>query len=181
MPEDLITQLPRLDALFDQYSERFGKQQTPYRNHVYRLINLVAAQKTLDPQEWEALEIAAFFHDAGIWLAGTFDYLQPSARLAEHYLEEHQLGHCRTQVRAMILNHHKISRYDKDRNNLVEVFRRADWIDVSLGVMRFGVPMARVRLIKHAFPNAGFHRLLLKLSGQQLLSQPWRPLPMLKR
>ena len=67
MPQDLITQLPRLDALFDQYSERFGKQQTPYRNHVYRLINLVAAQKTLDPQEWEALEIAAFFHDAGIW------------------------------------------------------------------------------------------------------------------
>lgn len=45
MPQDLITQLPRLDALFDQYSERFGKQQTPYRNHVYRLINLVAAQK----------------------------------------------------------------------------------------------------------------------------------------
>ncbi|HBC18159.1 MAG TPA: HD domain-containing protein [Alcanivorax sp.] len=181
MSPDLITQLPRVDSLFDQYTERFGKQQTPYRNHVYRLVNLVAAQKTLDDQEQEALEVAAFFHDAGIWLAGTFDYLQPSARLAEHYLEEQKLGHHRAMVRAMILNHHKISRYHDDPTNLAEVFRRADWIDVSLGLMRFGVPMTRVRLIKRAFPNVGFHRLLLKLSGQQLLSQPWRPLPMLRR
>ncbi len=181
MSPDLITQLPRVDALFDQYAERFGKQQTPYRNHVYRVINLVAAQRPLDSAEREALEIAAFFHDAGIWLAGTFDYLQPSARLAEHYLEEQKLDQHRPLVRAMILNHHKISRYHDDPQHLAEVFRRADWMDVSLGLVRFGIPMARVRLIKRAFPNAGFHRLLLKLSGQQLLSQPWRPLPMLRR
>ncbi len=181
MSPDLITQLPRVDALFDYYAERFGKQQTPYRNHVYRLVNLVAAQRPLDEEEREALEIAAFFHDAGIWLAGTFDYLQPSARLAEHYLEEQQLDHHRAIVRAMILNHHKISRYHNDPANLAEVFRRADWMDVSLGLMRFGVPMARFRLIKRSCPNAGSHGRLLKLIWQQLLSQPWLPLPMSRR
>ena len=43
----LITELAELDGLFDQYAERFGRDQTPYRNHVYRVINLVAAQRTL--------------------------------------------------------------------------------------------------------------------------------------
>ncbi len=91
MNKDLITQLPRVDQLFDQYAERFGKQQTAYRNHVYRLVNLVMAQRPINDEELGKLQVAAFFHDAGIWLAGTFDYLQPSARLAEHYLQEEGL------------------------------------------------------------------------------------------
>ncbi|MDX1804622.1 MAG: HD domain-containing protein [Alcanivorax sp.] len=176
-----MTELKLVDDLFDQYSERFGKQQSAYRNHVYRVINLVSAQHSLSDEELEKVQIAGFFHDAGIWLAGTFDYLEPSARLAEHYLEEHQRDHWKPEIRDMILNHHKVSRYATDTSSLVEAFRRADWIDVSLGVLRYGVPMARIRLIKQKFPNTGFHLLLLKLSGQQLLSHPWRPLPMLRR
>ena len=87
----LITELAELDGLFDQYAERFGRDQTPYRNHVYRVINLVAAQRTLTGDDLRKLELAGFFHDAGIWLAGTFDSLPPSARLACHYLDEHGL------------------------------------------------------------------------------------------
>ncbi|MCG8436835.1 MAG: hypothetical protein MI751_01985 [Pseudomonadales bacterium] len=186
MTPELITRLPRLEALFDTHVERFGKDLTPYRNHVYRLVNLVAAQRPLEADAQDKLAIAGFFHDAGIWLAGTFDYLGPSARLAEHYLEEQGLQHWQDEIGEMIDNHHKISRYphsddDANRPGLVEAFRRADWVDVSLGMLRFGIPAARVRLIKRAFPNAGFHRLLLKLGGQQLLTQPWRPLPMLRR
>lgn len=181
MNKDLITQLPRVEQLFDTYSDRFGKHQSAYRNHVYRLINLVAAQRPLDENELEILQVAAFFHDAGIWLAGTFDYLQPSARLADHYLQEQQLEDWRPLVETMILNHHKVTRYSSSADKLVEAFRRADWIDLSLGLLRFGIPMARIRLIKQGFPNTGFHRLLIKLGSQQLLSQPWRPLPMLRR
>jgi len=181
MNKDLITQLPRVEQLFDHYAERFGKQQTAYRNHVYRLVNLVMAQRPLNNEELDKLQVAAFFHDAGIWLAGTFDYLQPSARLAEHYLQKEQLEDWNHDVHDMIMNHHKLSRFSTNPLELTEAFRRADWIDVSLGILRFGVPAARIRLIKHGFPNAGFHLLLLKLSGQQILSQPWRPLPMLKR
>ena len=65
----LITELAELDGLFDQYAERFGRDQTPYRNHVYRVINLVAAQRTLTGDDLRKLELAGFFHDAGIWLA----------------------------------------------------------------------------------------------------------------
>lgn len=183
MTSSLLTQLPLVDALFDQYADRFGKQQSAYRNHVYRLINIVHLHLPLSGDTLDQVQIAGFFHDAGIWLAGTFDYLQPSARLANHYLKEQQLGLWQPVVHAMIMNHHKISAYDnKDSATaLVEAFRRADWTDVTLGAMRFGLPGRDIQLIRRTFPNAGFHRLLLKLSGRQLLSQPWRPLPMLRR
>lgn len=181
MTTNLIQRHPRIEALFDAYSDRFGKDQTAYRNHTYRVINLVASQKALSEEELDQVAIAGFFHDAGIWLAGTFDYLEPSSRLACHYLEEEGLQDWAPQVEAMILNHHKVSRYSTDTQELAEMFRRADWVDVSLGLLRFGIPTSRIRHIRNAFPNAGFHALLLKLSGQQLLSQPWRPLPMLRR
>ena len=181
MTQDLIQRHPRIEALFDAHSERFGKDQTAYRNHIYRVINLVACQRVLSDEELDQVAIAGFFHDAGIWLAGTFDYLDPSSRLACHYLEAEGLQAWGPVVEAMILNHHKVSRFSPDKRDLAEMFRRADWIDVSLGLLRFGLPAARIRRIRDTFPNAGFHALLLKLSGQQLLSQPWRPLPMLRR
>lgn len=181
MNQSLITQLPRVEQLFDRYAERFGKQQTAYRNHVYRLVNLVIAQRPLNVEELDKLQIAAFFHDAGIWLAGTFDYLPSSSRQADHYLQEEQLEDWSHDVHNMIMNHHKVSRFSQNHLDLTEAFRRADWIDVSLGLLRFGVPMARIRLIKRSFPNAGFHPLLLKLSGRQILKQPWRPFPMFRR
>lgn len=176
----LITELPELDGLFDQYAERFGRDQTPYRNHVYRVINLVAAQRPLSGDELRKVELAGFFHDAGIWLAGTFDYLAPSSRLACHYLTEHGLEAWREEIHAMILDHHKITSTRQGRQSLVEAFRRADWIDVSLGLMRFGVPRERLREINRRFPNAGFHALLGSLAARQLFTCPWRPLPMLR-
>ena len=181
MTADLIQRHPRIESLFDNYSERFGKDQTAYRNHIYRVVNLVATQRPLSEEELDQVAIAGFFHDAGIWLAGTFDYLEPSARLASHYLEEQGLHDWIPVVEEMVLNHHKVSRFSSNTLSLPEMFRRADWTDVSLGLLRFGLPSARIRLIRDTFPNAGFHALLLKLSGQQLLSQPWRPLPMLRR
>ncbi len=176
----LITELAELDGLFDHYAERFGRDQTPYRNHVYRVINLVAAQRTLTGDDLRKLELAGFFHDAGIWLAGTFDYLAPSARLACHYLEEQGLQDWGDEVHAMIVQHHKLTRSDAPAGTLVEAFRRADWIDVSLGLLRFGVSRERIRDINRRFPNAGFHTLLLGLSARQLITQPWRPFPMLR-
>lgn len=176
----LITELAQLDALFDRHAERFGRDQTPYRNHVYRVINLVAAQRALTDEELSKLELAGFFHDAGIWLACTFDYLGPSARLACHYLQEHGLQSWSDEIHAMIVHHHKITPSEHQPTSLVEAFRRADWIDLSLGLVRFGVPRERIRDINRRFPNAGFHQLLLTLSARQLLTQPWRPLPMLR-
>lgn len=62
----------------------------------------------------------------------------------------------------------------------LEPFRRADWIDVSLGALRFGLPADHVAETRRAWPNAGFHRLLGRLTLRRLAGHPLSPLPMMK-
>lgn len=127
-----------------------------------------------------SVQIAAAFHDIGIWTAGTFDYLAPSVSEAQSYLDMQRLEDLEPQVRAMIEHHHKVRSYHAAFATLVENYRRADLIDLSLGARRYGLPIALVRSVKAAFPNAGFHRRLLSLAFRQLIREPWRPLPMLR-
>ena len=80
----------------------------------------------------------------------------------------------------MILNHHKVTRYRNNAGPLVEAFRKADWVDVSLGALRFGLPASIVSDVRAAFPNAGFHRRLAELTFAQMRREPLRPLPMFR-
>lgn len=176
----LITDLGELDALFDHYAERFGRDQTGYRNHVYRVINLVNTLHPLAGDDLRKLQIAGFFHDAGVWLAGTLDYLGPSVRLACYYLEQQQRQDWSEEIRQMIINHHKLTATGPSPNTLTEAFRRASWIDLTLGLLRFDVAPERLREIDHRFPNAGFHAMLAGRVLRHIATRPWRPLPMLK-
>ena len=67
-----------------------------------------------------------------------------------------------------------------DPTLLVESFRRADWVDVSRGVRSFGLSRRLLREIFAAWPNAGFHGVLLRLELRRLRTHPWNPLPMVK-
>ncbi|MNT51129.1 hypothetical protein D3C72_1880800 [compost metagenome] len=80
----------------------------------------------------------------------------------------------------MIDMHHKITKYDDDSLPLVEVFRRADLVDVSLGVVTFGISKDLIHQIKEAFPNHSFHKMLCRTSAQWLLKHPLNPIPILK-
>jgi hypothetical protein len=80
----------------------------------------------------------------------------------------------------MILEHHKISPYRADRSGLVEVFRRADWVDVSHGLVTFGLSRRVLREIFSTWPSAGFHRRLVQLELGRLRTHPWNPLPMMR-
>jgi hypothetical protein len=62
----------------------------------------------------------------------------------------------------------------------VEDFRRADWIDVTLGVLTFGTPRSLIREVKAAWPDAGFHRLLARLELRHLGKHPLNPIPVLR-
>ena len=78
----------------------------------------------------------------------------------------------------MIEQHHKITSYHE--NALVETFRHADWNDVTLGLLKFGLSSSEIRAVRDAFPNAGFHPFLLRCSGRECLSRPWNLLPMMR-
>ena len=176
----LLTRIPTIDRVLDAHAASLGRDVTPYRNHVYRVANFCAAHVWPDPIQLEKIAIAAAFHDLGIWTDATFDYLDPSVSLARHYLSREGREAWTNEITAMILEHHKLTSYRGDAGSLVELFRRADWTDVSMGVLRFGLPRSFVRDVSAAWPSAGFHRRLVQFELERLRTHPLRPLPMVK-
>jgi hypothetical protein len=80
----------------------------------------------------------------------------------------------------MIREHHKVRAYNANPEWLVEPFRRADWIDVTLGALTFGTPRTFLRELHAAWPDAGFHKLLVRLELRHLWRHPLNPLPVLR-
>jgi hypothetical protein len=79
----------------------------------------------------------------------------------------------------MIREHHKVRRFHGVESDLIEPFRRADWIDVSLGVLTFGLPRERGEILAR-WPNSGFHKRLVQLAFKRLRTNPLNPIPVLK-
>jgi hypothetical protein len=151
-----------------------------YRNHVYRVLHFGFALRDCTEEERHKLVIAGAFHDLGIWSAGTVDYLRPSIALAMAYLQEHDLRRWGQEITLIIDLHHKLRPYRDANFPLVEVFRKADLADFSLGFVKGGVPAATVRDVKAAFPNAGFHKRLMQLAGGWFAKHPVSPPPFMK-
>lgn len=175
----LIQRADALDAILAQWEPVIGADFAGYRNHCYRVLNLTRAFGHADADSTVKAAIAAAFHDLGIWSARSFDYLAPSRALAMVYLEQEGKGAWAAEIDAMITMHHKLTGAGPAAS-LVEAFRRADWIDVSLGVLRYGLPRQVVNEVQAAFANEGFHRRLVKLTVGRVLTHPFSPLPMMR-
>ena len=174
----VCSDFPFVDHLLGQYAEALGQDFAGYRNHVTRVLNFLFA---IAPQLGDVRKqvlVAATFHDLGIWTDRTFDYLGPSKRLALEYLGSSGLSHLAPEVEAIIQHHHKIRPYTGPFSSTVEPFRRADLVDLSVGLIRSGIDTHFLHAVKTAFPNAGFHARLTMLSARQLIRSPLRPLPM---
>jgi hypothetical protein len=162
------------------FAAALGSDRVGYRNHVCRVLNHYAAQAPDEGPISRPVLLAAAFHDLGIWTARTFDYLKPSVALALQQLRALGLEADAAEVRTLILQHHRVRSYRGAFERSVERFRRADWIDVSIGALRFGLPGPYLRDVRRAFPDAGFHCRLCVLAAGQFLRTPWRPLPMVR-
>ena len=84
------------------------------------------------------------------------------------------------EIEAMIVDHHKVTPSRANQQWLVESFRRADWIDVSRGLRRFGLPRTFIAAVATTWPSAGFHRRLVQLTIDRFWKHPLTPLPMVK-
>jgi hypothetical protein len=176
----LLTEIGTLDELLHAHAAELAGDFAAYRNHTYRVVNLCVALSSDGPEQLEKMAIAAAFHDLGVWTDGTFDYLQPSIRLASSHLARSGKADWIPEIAAMILEHHKISRYRANPRWLVEPFRRADWVDVSMGLITFGLPRKLLRELYSTWPGAGFHKRLVQLSLNRLRTHPWSPFPMMR-
>lgn len=135
-PPALLTHHALIDDVLAVWRDALGRDADAYRGHVYRVFNFARALAR-DPLRDDAIAVAATFHDLGIWSDMTFDYLAPSARLADDYLASRRPELDRGEVARMIALHHKLTRCPVDAGALAEAFRRADLIDLSLGAVRF--------------------------------------------
>jgi hypothetical protein len=175
----LVERDPLLDDVLELHRAALGADLPGYRGHVYRTFNFALALAEGSSAK-DQLALAAAFHDLAIWTDGTFDYLAPSARRALAYAAERRPGVNQRELERMIVWHHRLRRCRAAVDAAVEAFRRADWIDVSWGLLRFGLPAGLVREAQVAFPNAGFHRCLLRVGLGWARRHPTRPLPVLR-
>lgn len=132
-------------------------------------------------QNREKYAITSAFHDLGIWTNNTFDYLNPSIGLAKEWLIQQNKSDWVLEISTMISMHHKISTYTGQFALPTETFRKADWIDVSYGLIKFGVHYKKIQNLTKQYPTKGFHRFLIKKSWHNLLLNPFNPLPMFKK
>lgn len=177
---ELVTNFPIVEEVLDAHASELGHDLTPYRNHVYRVANLCLAFIRDRPVELEKIAVAAVFHDLGIWTNRTFDYIAPSVAIAREHLSNRGLADWIPEIEAMIADHHKVTASHSNSESLVESFRRADWIDVTLGLRRFGLSRAFIRTVATTWPDAGFHRRLVQLTIDRWSHHPFSPLPMVK-
>jgi hypothetical protein len=190
----LVTSLSTVDEVLDHHALELGHDLIAYRHHVYRVVNLCLAIVGDSRVELEKIAVAAVFHDLGIWTNHTFDYIAPSVALAREHLAARGMTDWIPEIEAMIMDHHKITSSRPHRHpstiargalsgvegSLVEAFRRADWIDVTRGLRRFGLPRTFVAEIAATWPSAGFHRRLVELTIDRWWKHPLNPLPMVK-
>lgn len=175
----IVRHLPIVDEVLDGHAPAMAGDLVGYRNHVYRVANLCLALAG-DRGELEKIAVSAVFHDLGIWTHQTFDYIAPSIELARAYLATHGRSAWSGEIDQIIAMHHKATRYSPEPRTLVEAFRRADWVDVTLGVRSFGVSRPFIRALFETWPSAGFHRRLVALALTRFCAHPLTPLPMVR-
>lgn len=169
-----------IDDLLLVYKPLLGKDYGKYRNHVYRVFgNCLLLDQ--DKNSTEKYAVAAVFHDIGIWTDDTIDYLEPSVAQARLYLTQTNKSGWVEEITFMIQWHHKVTRYSGKFERSVSVFRKADWIDVSLGLLHFGCDPKAIKDNRRQLPNLGFHLFLLKKVFRNFFRHPFAPLPMFKR
>jgi hypothetical protein len=59
-------------------------------------------------------------------------------------------------------------------------YRNHTWVDVSKGLIRFGLSRQQINDVLAMWPDAGFRKRLVVLGLHRFRTHPWNPLPMIK-
>lgn len=156
------TSFPLVDKILEPWKNTISVDYNGYRNHVYRVLNFCYELKNCSPEEKEKLEIAAAFHDIGVLSDNTFAYLEPSIIRANEWLFKNNLTDWRKELGLIIRYHHKISHYKNPEFPLVELFRKADLVDASLGKRSFSVSKEFYHKTVAEIPITDFFKSLIK-------------------
>ena len=163
---DIVHEVPLADEILDSHRHCARGDESgwaAYRAHVYRVINFARALSPTAPELDDKLAIAAAFHDIAVF--DTLDYLVPSITAQDRWLQRTGRQAWSEELAVVIAEHHRLTRYGADRPHaaLAEAMRRADLIDVSQGLIRFGLPKTFVREVRRCFDASGFFTRVIPL------------------
>jgi hypothetical protein len=132
-----------------------------YKAHVYRVINFARALAADEADRDEKIAIAVAFHDLAAF--DTLDYLVPSIAAQDAWLRQTGRESWSDELALMVAEHHRLFRYGQTRPHapLVEAVRRADLIDVSQGLVRFGLPSSYVKEVRATFDASAFFKRVI--------------------
>lgn len=172
------------DALTRQllpYQTLLGDDFTAYAHHGHRVLALCQALAPAETATCAApLVLATVFHDLGLWSHQTLDYLPPSVTLAADRARAEGHPEWIPLITQLIEQHHAVRPVLPPQPSLIETFRKADWVDVSWGAYRAGLPKAWIQQLYQTWPDAGFHAVLMRRTLHWIWRHPLKPLPMMR-
>ena len=105
------------------------------------------------------------------------DYLNPSIELATNYITTSDIQIEENLIKEFIGDHHRLS---SNKLGLAEKMRKADFMDLSLGFIKFGQSKTEIKKIKKQFPTHGFQWMVFRKVFSYAITHPWKPFPMMK-
>jgi hypothetical protein len=163
MPE-IVRSSPLAEEILESHRHRARGDDAGYdgyKAHVYRVMNFARAFAPADPERDDKLAIATAFHDLAAF--DTLDYLVPSIAAQDAWLQQTERESWSDELALIVAEHHRLSGYGPGRPHaaLVEAVRRADLVDVSQGLIRFGLPSSYVKEVRATFDADVFFKRVI--------------------
>jgi hypothetical protein len=175
---DIVHSFPLAEEILESHRDRAHGDDAgydAYKAHVYRVVNFARALTPDQPDRDDKLAIAVAFHDLAAF--ETLDYLAPSIQAQDAWLERTGRQEWSDELALMVAEHHRLTRYGSPRPHasLVEAVRRADLVDVSQGLIRFGLPGSFVKDVRGSFDASIFFRRVIPVGTLQAVRKLQQP------
>lgn len=177
-PSELVRELPLVEEILESHRHRAHGDDAGfdgYKAHVYRVVNFARAMTPATSDRDDKLAIAAAFHDLAAF--DTLDYLAPSIEAQDAWLKLTGREAWSDELALIVAEHHRMIRYRAPRPHaaLVEAVRRADLVEVSGGLIRFGLPVSFVKEVRGAFDASVFFNRVIPMGTLRAVRKLQQP------
>ncbi len=153
-----------------------GMRDGPMERHCLRCRRIAAelAGRHAWVIDGELLTVAALLHDIGLYRSVSTGgvYTHDGADLARAMLPRYAWTNARIERCADAIDRHHELRGQLARGPEVEALRRADLVDLSGGVIRFGIDRGWLRRLNGEVPRRGLAGELARELGRALRERP---------
>lgn len=145
----------------------------PMERHCLRQFHIAMALAGDEPVDREVVLCACWLHDAGLHEDSGAPYVTEGARMAGRALEPFGWPAERVRLCMDACEQHHAPTSRRSMGLEVELLRRSDLVDVTAGLVAFGLDRAWLKELNVAVPRDGFYRTI---GGAVLRELRHRPL-----